>query len=77
MPKGEPTRVVRLPVWLLDHLEPQTRTDESVPELITRRLAPRDPVTPDPDVPLVRCQCKVPTLSKVVSNLCTTCHRLR
>lgn len=84
MPKGEPTKVVRLPVWLLDHLESLTKEGETVPELITRRLAPRDspvgPVVSDGNggsIAQPRCQCATPTLSKVVTNICTTCHRLR
>lgn len=84
MPRGEPTKVVRLPVWLLDHLEGALAEGETMPEHITRRLAPRaEPVgRPDPtdrrtDRGPVRCQCATPTLSKVVTNLCTTCHCLR
>lgn len=86
MPRGEPTRVVRLPVWLCDDL--QARADAMVPAVslptyITRRLAPQEPVgRPDPtdrrtDRGPVRCTCKTPTLSKAVTNLCTTCRRLR
>lgn len=40
--------------------------------------AAREPVTPP--TPLFgngRCDCKTPTLSKTVSNLCTTCKRMR
>lgn len=77
MPKGEPTKVVRLPVWLCDDL--QARADALVPPIslpayITRRLG-----TPQPGSPASRgrCTCKEPTLSKAVSNLCTTCRRLR
>jgi hypothetical protein len=77
MPKGEPTKVVRLPVWLCDDL--QARADAldppvSLPTYITRRLAGAQPSA---QAAIGRCTCKVPTLSKAVSNLCTTCRRLR
>ncbi|QOR55421.1 MAG: hypothetical protein SHS37scaffold145_72 [Phage 71_18] len=79
MPKGEPTKVVRLPVWLCEELEKRAeavRPPVSLPTYITQQLAvPRSYRA----VPALakRCQCKVPTLSKAVSNLCTTCRRLR
>lgn len=97
MPRGEPTKVVRLPVWLLDHLEASRPEGTTMAEHITRRLAPRAPVIgghgnphAGPQVVMVgaggvggggtsagRCSCATPTLSKVVTNLCTTCHCLR
>lgn len=85
MPKGEPTRVVRLPVWLLDLLERQARhTGATVPELIVRRLAPRDtpagPVVADGQggsLLVRRCSCAKPVLSKVATNVCTNCGQLR
>jgi len=77
MPRGEPTQVVRLPRWFVEHLTPEADTQGcTVPELIVKRLAPRT-VAPTPYSANRRCQCKVPTLSKVVSNLCTTCHLVR
>lgn len=77
MPKGEPTRVVRLPIWLCDDLQARAEAMTppiSLPAYITRRLA-----TPAPGsaAALGRCQCREPTLSKAVSNLCTKCRRLR
>jgi hypothetical protein len=77
VPKGEPTKVVRLPVWLCDDLERRAAALDppvSLPTYITRRLA-----APPAGAPAAagRCQCKVPTLSKAVSNLCTTCRRIR
>lgn len=77
MPKGEPTRVVRLPVWLLDHLEEQVPEGDTLPALITRRLAPRERAAGPSTSDNGRCHCKAPTISKVVSNLCTTCKRMR
>lgn len=85
MPKGEPTRVVRLPAWLLDHLQANAdRAGCTVPELITRRLAPRDtvagPVVADGEggsVRVQRCTCAKPELSKVATNVCTKCGRVR
>jgi hypothetical protein len=76
VPRGEPTKVVRLPVWLLDHLEGALAPGESLPEHITRRLAPRQ-VAPTPFSDKRRCSCTSPTMSKVVTNLCTTCHLVR
>jgi hypothetical protein len=85
VPRGEPTKAVRLPIWLVEHLTPQAeRAGCTVPELITKRMAPQEPVgRPDPTRRVdgngrrVRCTCSTPTLSKVVTNLCTTCHQLR
>lgn len=83
MPKGEPTRVVRLPAWLLDHLEPQAAAAEcTVAELITRREGARIKAAEGVAARVtgsapMRCDCKAPTMSKVVSNLCTTCKRMR
>lgn len=77
MPKGEPTRVVRLPVWLLDHLEESVAEGDTLPALITRRLAPRAAPTAPQSEGALRCACSMPTFSKVVSNLCTTCKRMR
>lgn len=78
MPRGEPTQVVRLPRWFVEHLTPQAaERDLTVPELIVQRLSPRAAaVTPGAPGP-ARCTCKTPTISKVVTNLCTTCRRLR
>lgn len=77
MPRGEPTRTVRLPAWLLDDLAPQAkRARIGLPELITRRLAPHRPTVHAGHVPK-RCQCKTPTLSKFVTNLCTKCRLVR
>lgn len=76
MPRGEPTKAVRLPVWLIEYLEPKaTAASCTVGELITKRLAPAPPPAGRSDV--YRCICPTPTLSKVVTNLCTTCHLLR
>lgn len=84
MPKGEPTKTVRLPLWFIDLMEPlAARSGNSVAEHIVKRMAPRDsplgPVLRDGDesVQQRRCQCSTPTISKVVTNLCTTCKRLR
>lgn len=78
MPRGEPTKAVRLPIWLVEHLEPQaTAADCTVGELITKRMAP--PTASHRAVPALatRCDCPTPALSKVVTNLCTTCKRMR
>lgn len=80
MPRGEPTRVVRLPAWLLDHLERDLTGDETLPALITRRLAPRQ-ARPGVRSALTgasgRCTCASPVLSKHVTSLCTTCKLMR
>lgn len=74
----EPTKVLRLPVWLLDELTPEAAAlGVTVPTLITQRLARPQPTPPGVNSDAVRCQCKTPTLSKHVSNLCTTCHLMR
>lgn len=46
--------------------------------LASFQLALREPATPSTsDRPPVRCRCDKPSLSKVVSNLCTSCGRIR
>lgn len=74
----EPTKVLRLPVWLIDYLTPYAEAaGVTVPGYITQKMAPREPVVHGQPVTIARCTCKTPTISKHVSNLCTTCHRLR
>lgn len=81
MPKGEPTRVVRLPVWLCDQIEAlAARRDPAMTlaQHIAHTYNPRPlPAPTAARRAQQRCDCKVPTISKVVSNLCTTCKRMR
>lgn len=77
MPKGEPTRTIRLPIWLLDQLAEQAGGADGVAALITRRLAPQRAVTAPGAARVERCTCERPTLSKIVTNLCTACGLLR
>lgn len=79
---SEPTKVIRLPVWLIEHLTPLAeREGVTVPGLITRRLAPHHVHPVDARIAGVKatpnCTCKTPTFSKHVSNLCTTCKLMR
>ncbi len=78
MPKGEPTKVVRLPVWLCEQIEGRARAGESIAQHIARTYNPKPlPAASKASRALQRCQCPKPTISKVVTNLCTTCKRLR
>jgi hypothetical protein len=81
VPKGEPTKTVRLPVWFVDELLARgaRMPDHPTPaELIVRKFHPRPlPHATKAGRALQRCECATPTISKVVTNLCTTCHLLR
>lgn len=81
MPKGEPTRVVRLPVWLCDQIT-ELGARRSPPMTLAEHVAHTYNPRPLPAPTAARraaqrCACKVPTISKVVTNLCTTCKRMR
>lgn len=85
-PVGEPTRMVRVYVADADRFNLLRLAGESQAEAFRRVLdrdaqqlrgplrVPAPPLEPDDDG---RCHCKPPTLSKVVTNLCTACGRMR
>lgn len=75
MPRGEPTRTVRLPIWLLDQLSDEAGSIDGVPALITRKCARRQ--LTETSGALERCTCDKPVLSKHVTNICTACGLLR
>lgn len=81
MPKGEPTKVVRLPVWLVEQIAlagAEHRPPLTVAQHIAQKYNPRPlPAASAANRALQRCQCSTPTISKVVTNLCTTCKRMR
>jgi hypothetical protein len=75
--KGEATKVVRVPVRLIEHLQPEAdRLGVGVGEVIARRLLPREQAL-EPKAGRCSCDAKKVKLSSVVSNLCTNCGRLR
>lgn len=85
MPRGEPTKAVRLPIWFIDMQQPKAdAAGVTLGEHIVKAMTPavRVPANAYEAERLggqvaPRCECATPTLSKVVSNLCTTCKRLR
>lgn len=82
MPRGEPTKTVRLPLWLVEQM--QQRADASgvtLPAYLTRKLAASPPGQQSGSaaasaVPR-RCSCTKPVLSKYASNICTACGLTR
>lgn len=76
MPRGEPTEVVRLPVWIMDMYRAEAeRRGLSVTEALVKKLAPSGTPLRNP-APMARCQCAVPVLSKSAP-VCTVCKRPR
>lgn len=77
MPIGEPTRVIRLPIRLLDRLAPEAaELGITVQELIAQRLMPGSgkATVRSANVPVTvqRCQCAKPR--RTGYGLCKECH---